>query len=119
MSVIFRERLIESFTLLFVEVEVLLLERIDIDFSNKKIFNEFTTSTFYQVLCYLADLEYCKNINGKGNFDYLEILDFLSNKIQSDKIVINREVMLGYSENDILRLIENTVKIIQFLKVIE
>ena len=48
----FRERLIESFTLLFVEVEVLLLERIDIDFSNKKIFNEFTTSTFYQVLCY-------------------------------------------------------------------
>ena len=115
----FRERLIESFTLLFVEVEVLLLERIDIDFSNKKIFNEFTTSTFYQVLCYLADLEYYKNINGKGNFDYLEILDFLSNKNQSDKIVINREVMLGYSENDILRLIENTVKLIQFLKVIE
>ena len=115
----FRERLIESFTLLFVEVEVLLLERIDIDFSNKKIFNEFTTSTFYQVLCYLADLEYCKNVNGKGGFDYLEILDFLSNKNQSDKIVINREVMLGYSENDILRLIENTVMLIQFLKVIE
>ena len=115
----FRERLIESFTLLFVEVEVLLLERIDIDFSNKKIFNEFTTSTFYQVLCYLADLESCKNINGKGNFDYLEILDFLSNKNQSDKIVINREVMLGYSENDILRLIENTVKLIQFLKIIK
>ena len=115
----FRERLIESFTLLFVEVEVLLLERIDIDFSNKKIFNEFTTSTFYQVLCYLADLEYCKNINGKGNLDYLEMLDFLSNKSQSDKVVINREVMLGYSENDILRLIENTVKLIQFLKIIE
>ena len=69
--------------------------------------------------CENGDIEYCKNINGKGNFDYLEILDFLSNKNQSDKIVINREVMLGYSENDILRLIENTVKLIQLLKVIE
>ena len=115
----FRERLIESFTWLFMEVEIAFLENIDVDFSSKKIFNEFTTSTFYQVLCYLVDLEYCKNINGKGNFDYLEILDFLSNKNQSDKIVINREVMLGYSENDILRLIENTVKLIQFLKIIE
>ena len=114
-----RERLIESFTWLFMEVEIALLENIDVDFSNKKIFNEFTTSAFYQVLCYLADLEYCKNINGKGNFDYLGILDFLSNKSQSDKVVINREVMLDYSENDILRLIENTVKLIQFLKVIE
>jgi hypothetical protein len=115
----FRERLIESFTLLFVEVEVLLLERIDIDFSNKEMFNEFTRSTFHQVLCYLANLEYRKNTNGKGNFDYLETLDFLSNKNQSDKIVINREVMLDYSESDILGLIENTVKLIQFLKVIE
>ena len=115
----FRERLIESFTWLFLEVEILLLEKLYIEFSNEKIFNEFTTSAFCQVLCYLADLEYCKNINGKGNLDYLEMLDFLSNKSQSDKVVINREVMLGYSENDILRLIENTVKLIQFLKVIE
>ena len=115
----FKERLIESFTWLFMEVEILLLEKIDADFSNKKIFNEFITSTFYQVLCYLADVEYCKNINGKGNFDYLEILDSLSNKSQSDKMIINKEVMIGYSENDILRLIENTVKLIQFLKIIE
>ena len=115
----FRERLIESFTWLFMEVEILLLEKVDVDFSNEKIFNEFITSTFYQVLCYLVDLEYCKNVNGKGNFDYLEILDFLSNKSKLDKIVINKEVMIGYSENDILRLIENTVKLIQFLKVIE
>ena len=115
----FRSLLIESFTLLFMEVEYLLLNKIDVDFSNKKNFNEFTTSTFYQVLCYLADLEYYKNINGKGDFDYLEILGFLTNERHSKKLILNKEVMEGYSENDILRLIENTVKLIRFLKIVE
>ena len=115
----FRNVLIESFTLLFMEVEYLLLNKIDVDFSNKKIFNEFTTSAFYQVLCYLADLEYYKNINRKGDFDYLEILDFLIDERHSKKLILNKEVMESYSENDILRLIENTVKLIQFLKIVE
>ena len=34
----FRERLIESFTWLFMEVEIAFLENIDVDFSSKKIF---------------------------------------------------------------------------------
>ena len=115
----FRNVFIESYTLLFMEVEYLLLNKIDVDFSNKKIFNEFTTSAFYQVLCYLTDLEYCKNINRKGDFDYLEILDFLIDERHSKKLILNKEVMESYSENDILRLIENTVKLIQFLKIVE
>ena len=35
----FKERLIESFTWLFMEVEIMLLE--GIDFSDNKIFNDF------------------------------------------------------------------------------
>ena len=115
----FKERLIESFTWLFMEVEILLLERIDIDLSDNRVLNEFVTGTFYQVLCYLADLGYCKKITREGNIDYLEIIDYLLNESQMDKVAINREVMIGYSENDILRLIENTVKLIQFLKIME
>ena len=110
----FKERLIESFTWLFMEVEVLLLEEVEVPDK----FNDFVVSTFYPVFCYMSDLDYSQNITGKGDFDYLEILDFLINESQSTKVDINIGVMKYYNEMDILKLIKNTVKLIQFLKCI-
>lgn len=109
----FKLRLIESFTWLFMEVEKVLMEDIDISEVNL-LSNIYFNNSFYCVLTYLTDMQYYEGM--KGHFDLLEAVEHLYDMEQVEKVVINKEVMEHITEADILKLIDETVKLIQFLK---
>lgn len=115
----FKIRLIESFTWLFMEVEKMIMDGVGADILDKKVYDKFSDSEYYPVLCYLCDVAYTENINRNEKIDFEEILYCLINLCQRDKANLNIKVMKEYTENNILRLIEATVRLIQLLKVLE
>lgn len=85
----------------------------------KKVYDKFSDSEYYPILCYLCDVAYTENINGYEKINFEEILDYLINLCQSEKANLNAKVMKEYTENNILSLIETTIRLIQLLKVLE
>jgi hypothetical protein len=107
---IFKARLIESFVWLFMQVEFDFLEDLEVEVTEKIL----TNSIYYPVRCYLCDFDsiYLENNSIEADTDYLEILDHMINLSVDEKVKINVKVMDSYSENDILMLISNTVRLI-------
>lgn len=115
----FKARLIESFTWLFMEVEVMIMEGVGADIIENKIYSKFSDSEYYPILCYLCDVEYVEKICGDSKIDFDEIFDYLIILSQGEKVYLNEKVMKDYTENNILKLIEDTVKLIQVLRILK
>lgn len=111
----YKERLIESFTWLFMQVEIDLLENICED----KIKDMLELPLYYSVTNYLREINHEEMQNFPYKTDYFEVMDYLLNISQQDKVKINKEIMKEYDTYQILSLISQTTRLLEDIQIMK